>query len=239
MLSIIVPCYNEVENLPMLVDKLQKLLQSTNHKIEIVLVNNGSTDNSDKVLEELLQNQSAIRSILVEVNLGYGYGLNQGFNSARGEVLACTHADMQTDPQAILEAYEKYLKLSENSTREILIKGRRINRPIVERIFTFLMQTYANLKLNTNLSDIGAQPKLFSKTFWDSVSEKAPYEFGWDIYILSAIEKIGQIETIDVDYSLRQFGEASGGSGSWKSRINLCKRMLMTINKLSKNMKDR
>ena len=234
MLSIIIPCYNEVENLALLVQKLTTLINSTNHELEIVLVNNGSTDNSAEVLEQLLQNQTIIRSILVLINQGYGYGLTQGFNAAKGTVLACTHADMQTDPNAIIEAYDKYLELSKTSSQEILIKGRRINRPIVEQIFTFLMQTYANFKLKTNLSDIGAQPKLFSKIFWDSVSEDAPKEVGWDTYILYKMAHRGVIKTIDVDYSLRQFGEAKMGAGSWKARINLCKKMLETINKLTK-----
>lgn len=236
MLSIIIPCYNEEKNLPILVEKLTTLIKSTNHSLDIILVNNGSTDNSAAVLEQLLQNQTIIRSILVPVNQGYGYGLSQGFNSAKGDILACTHADMQTDPQAIIEAYDKYLQLAPHTNQEILIKGRRINRPIIEQIFTFLMQTYANLKLKTNLSDISAQPKLFSKTFWNNIHHNAPHDFALDLYLVHSMKKIGAIHTIDVDYSLRQFGESTGGSGSWISRIKASKRMILTINKLAKNI---
>ncbi|MGL4394644.1 MAG: glycosyltransferase family 2 protein [Brevinema sp.] len=236
MLSIIVPCYNEAENLPILVEKLQNLINSTSHTVEVILVNNGSTDASAEILERLLQGQKAISSILVPINKGYGNGLNQGFNAAQGDVLACTHADMQTDPMAIIVAYEKYLELTKNTSDKVLIKGRRINRPVVEQIFTTFMQIYTNLKLKTHLSDIGAQPKLFSKIFWDSIKNQAPSEFAWDIFVLYRMHKIGRIETIDVDYSLRQFGEAKMGSGSWKARINLCKRMFTTINNLAKSM---
>ena len=72
-------------------------------EVEVVLVNNGSTDNSAEVLQKLTAPHSYIRVENVEVNTGYGNGILAGLRSSNTDLLAWTHADMQTDPADILE----------------------------------------------------------------------------------------------------------------------------------------
>ena len=107
-LSIVLPCYNEEKNIPLILDKFNNCIKTTD--IELILVNNGSTDCSDNVLETLLPKYSFAKSVKVEVNEGYGYGITQGLISAKGEFICYTHADMQTDPKDVLKGLEIIVK---------------------------------------------------------------------------------------------------------------------------------
>lgn len=225
MLSLIIPCYNEAENLPNLVNKILPLYQQE-RDLEVIIVNNGSTDKSQEVLERLLH-LTPIRSIRVPINQGYGYGILAGLDAAKGTVLSWTHADLQTDPQDVLKAYHLY---KEAPLNYLLIKGKRKNRKLLEIFFTFGMQCYVNFKFKTKLSDINAQPKLFTAIFFEEIRNKAPYDFSLDLYVLYHASKKGEIKTIDVDFSQRIAGEAKGG-GSWNTRFKLIKRTFDYVNK--------
>lgn len=234
MLSIVIPCYNESENLPELFEKIPALYDK-NPNLEIILVNNGSTDDSGALLKKLSRNMP-IKIIDLDQNQGYGFGILSGLDAASGEVLAWTHADLQTDPADVLKAYELYRKLLPQYPN-LLIRGKRKNRRFLEVLFTWGMQLYVNCKLKCRLSDINAQPKLFSKEFYRQIRPQAPYDFSLDLYILYQMAQIGTIKTIDVFFHKRAGGEAKGG-GNWKGRIKLIKRTLQYINKLEKNLRE-
>ena len=72
--------------------------------------------------------------------------------------------------------------------------------------FTFGMQCYVNYRLGTKLSDINAQPKLFSAHFFKDIRKKAPYDFSLDLYVLYHAYKKGVIKTITVDFINRTAG---------------------------------
>src|SRR5437867_2193703 len=82
--SLIIPCYNEAATLPLLLDRCQNIVKQSS--AEIILVDNGSTDNSFSVLKELLPNYPGCRSIHVEQNQGYGFGILSGLRSAKGDI---------------------------------------------------------------------------------------------------------------------------------------------------------
>lgn len=75
-LSIVVPCYNEKENIPLLLERFDEVIKGQD--MEVVLVDNGSTDGSADVLRELLPRYAFARTVSVEVNQGYGYGIPRG-----------------------------------------------------------------------------------------------------------------------------------------------------------------
>src|SRR6185312_6890896 len=95
-LSLVIPCYNEAANLPLLLERCGKL--SANPDTEIILVDNGSTDATPAVLENLLPEFPRCRSVRVQKNQGYGFGILSGLAAAEGDILGWTHADLQTDP---------------------------------------------------------------------------------------------------------------------------------------------
>ena len=102
--SLIIPCYNESKSIPQLLDKCLPLIGKGD--IEVILVDNGSTDDTPEVLEALLPRYTGCRSIRVALNQGYGFGITSGLSAANGDILGWTHADLQTDPIDILKGIE-------------------------------------------------------------------------------------------------------------------------------------
>ena len=232
LLSIIIPCYNEEKNIPLIFERISETVEDRKD-IEIILVDNGSTDNSKMVFEAELQkmNSSLFNVLTIENNQGYGHGILEGLKKANGETLAWTHADMQTDPNDVLIAYDLFLKNNEN----VFIKGKRRKRKLLESLFTFGMQLVALFALKTYIDDINAQPKLFSKDFYSKhINTGAPIDFSLDLFALFMAKKNGiDVLQIPVYFGKRMHGEAKGG-GSWKTRIKLIKRTFSYIFELKK-----
>ncbi|MDA0772648.1 MAG: glycosyltransferase family 2 protein [Cyanobacteria bacterium] len=227
-LSIVVPCYNEAGNIPLIVKKFSELLVEG---IEVLLVDNGSTDDSAQVFAQELQNAQGIKLVKVKVNNGYGYGILAGLKEAQGEVLAWTHADMQTDPSDVITAYNKYLDADDINT---FVKAARKERKLLETFFSCGMQILASIVLKTPLEEINAQPKLFSRDFYNKyLKQGAPDDFSLDLYALYYAYRNCKIITIPVYFNKRMHGEAKGG-GSWSGRIKLIKRTVAYIFELAR-----
>lgn len=236
-LSVILPCFNEEQNLPALFEKLDKLVEKK-PDIEIVLVNNGSTDNSQEVFNKEIDKRTGKQFLLVNisVNKGYGFGILEGLKKASGSVLSFTHADRQTDPIDVLKAFEIFIK--ENNLN-IFVKGYRTNRKLSESFFSNCMALLSSFALGVKLTEINAQPKLFSKTFFDNYSKDAPNDFSLDLYFLYCAKKHGKIIEFPVYFAKRVAGEAKGGGGSsWKVKKKLIKRTFSYIFELRKKLKQ-
>lgn len=202
--SLIIPCYNEALNLPLLMSRCAGLLQKAD--AEVILVDNGSTDNSAQVLREQLPHYHGCRSVRVEINQGYGYGVLAGLNAAKGEILGWTHADLQTDPQDAL----KGLALFEQYGKGIFVKGRRYGRPLSDVVFTVGMSLFETMLLAKPLWDINAQPTMFSRQFFNSWRD-APHDFSLDLYAYYQARK----QYLAVHRFPVRFGERANGVSHW------------------------
>ena len=204
-LSLVIPCYNEAANLPLLLDRCNSL--GGDKGIEVILVDNGSTDNSPEILAQLLPNYPHCRSVRVPVNQGYGYGILFGLRAAQGELLAWTHADMQTDPKDVLRGLEIFKQQNNN---RLYIKGQRIKRPLADVFFTIGMSIFETVLLRTRLWDINAQPNMFSKAFFESW-ENPPHDFSLDLYAYFTARNQG----LPVYRFPVEFGERAHGVSHW------------------------
>ena len=233
MLSIVVPCYNEADNINLLMDRFAQVAK-TSTPVEVIFVNNGSTDNSSKVFETELQKYSnlAFHIVTIKKNQGYGHGILQGLHRAKGEILAWTHADMQTDPLDVLTGFNLFVQ---HSHPTLLVKGKRKKRPLIDTLFTKGMEVFASTLLQTHLKDINAQPKIFSKHFFDRIKTDAPLDFSLDLYFLYHAAKHGQVLDFPVYFNQRLHGEAKGG-GSLKTKYKLTKRTLAYIMEMKKKL---
>lgn len=87
--SVVVPCYNEEKSLNRLMerfDPIQEKMQAAGKELELVLVENGSTDNSHEKIAAIVRAHTYVREVQVPVNQGYGYGILQGLNASRGGI---------------------------------------------------------------------------------------------------------------------------------------------------------
>ena len=134
-LSIIIPCYNEEDNISSLFHNLEKLKKSYNN-LEIIIVDNGSTAHSlEKIKKHHLYKNKLIRLVIVEKNIGYGNGIMSGVCQSTSKYISWCHADLQTPPKYACDAFEKNFDKLEKE--KIIIKGKRLNRDIFDQIFTW------------------------------------------------------------------------------------------------------
>lgn len=214
-LSVVVPCYNEADNIPLIFKRFGEVLNRSD--VELVLVNNGSTDSSAQVFRELLPAHPFARLTQVPVNRGYGYGILQGLGDCRGTYVGWTHADMQTDPGDILRALD-LLEKSTNPERTY-VKGMRRGRPLFDNFFTAGMSVFETVYMGAPLWDINAQPNIFHRTFFESWSN-APSDFALDLYALYMARKQGlNVIRFDVVFPPRIHGHSKWNTGlasKWK-----------------------
>ena len=228
-LSVVVPCYNEKENIPLMLQRFGELIRRKD--IEVILVDNGSTDGSDQVLKELVPDYFFARTVTVPVNQGYGYGILQGLQACRGEYIGWTHADMQTDPKDILKA----LHIIEKVKEPVFVKGSRKGRPLFDVFFTMGMSLFETCYLHKKLYDINAQPNIFPRTFYESW-ENPPYDFALDLYALY-MARVNKLKVIrfPVSFPKRIHGESKWNTGL-KAKWKFIKRTMTFSVKLKKRV---
>ena len=215
--SIVVPCYNEAANVPSLVARFAAHA-SEDRDWELVLVDNGSTDDSAEVLAAELAKPGRDFARVVTVpspNVGYGHGILTGLRAARGTLLAWTHADGQTPPADVFRAFD--LLAGVPDPQRTFVKGRRRNRPLGDTLFTAGMQAAALGLLGRNLPDINGQPKAFSRKLLELATDP-PTDLSLDLYFFYVATRHGfAVRTLDVRFGDREHGE-SKWAFDWRSK---------------------
>ncbi|WP_333783944.1 glycosyltransferase family 2 protein [Thermocrinis sp.] len=107
MLSVVIPAYNEEENVPILYEKLKKVLDSLGEDYEVIFVDDGSTDSTFDILKKLATKDKKVKVLRFKRNYGQTAALSAGFEHAKGEVIITLDADLQNDPEDIPTLLEK------------------------------------------------------------------------------------------------------------------------------------
>src|SRR5437016_9573544 len=105
--SIVVPFFNEQENIPPLYMKLTEVMDGIGEPYELVFVDDGSKDDSFKVLSEIYEHDRRVNLVRLRRNFGQTPALKAGFDFARGEVIISMDGDLQDDPEEIPRFLEK------------------------------------------------------------------------------------------------------------------------------------
>lgn len=104
-ISIVIPLFNEEESLPELTDWIEKVCSEHGYSYEVIMIDDGSTDDSWTVIKELSETNPAIKGIKFQRNYGKSAALNEGFKAATGNVIITMDADLQDSPDEIPELY--------------------------------------------------------------------------------------------------------------------------------------
>jgi glycosyltransferase involved in cell wall biosynthesis len=104
-ISVIIPLLNEDESLTELADWIDRVMKANNFTYEVIMVDDGSTDQSWKVITQLGEKNNAIKGIKFRRNYGKSAALHTGFSEAQGDVVITMDADMQDSPDEIPELY--------------------------------------------------------------------------------------------------------------------------------------
>ncbi|MCS7308359.1 MAG: glycosyltransferase family 2 protein [Aquificaceae bacterium] len=106
-LSVVIPAYNEEENIPLLYQKLKEVLQNLEEEYEIIFVDDGSTDRTWEKLKEIAHKDKRVKLIRFKKNYGQTAAMYAGFQHASGKVIISMDADLQNDPEDIPRLLEK------------------------------------------------------------------------------------------------------------------------------------
>ena len=235
-LSIVLPCYNEEGNIPLILERFREIIDGS-EGIEVVLVDNGSTDDSRLVFKNELSNPvyGFARLVTVEKNRGYGFGIMSGVRDSKGEIIAWTHADMQTDPEDVRLLFKEYGEKIKQG--RFYAKGRRIERNFFDTFFTWGMSFLSSLMLGIKIDDVNGQPKMFHRSFLEHLQD-APDDFSLDLYLMYKANELDlTLLTRPVSFAKRRHGEAKGG-GTLKGKMKLIIRTFRYILKTKHSVKS-
>jgi glycosyltransferase involved in cell wall biosynthesis len=109
-ISVVVPLFNEAESLPELMQWIDRVMQTNNYTYEVIMVDDGSKDNSWSTIQTLRANYPSLKGIKFQRNYGKSAALNEGFKMAQGDIVVTMDADLQDSPDEIPEFYDMITK---------------------------------------------------------------------------------------------------------------------------------
>ncbi len=109
-ISVVVPLYNEAESLPELAEWIERVMNENNFTYEVLMINDGSTDDSWNVIKELSEKNSCIKGVCFRRNYGKSPALYTGFERVQGDVVITMDADLQDSPDEIPELYRMIME---------------------------------------------------------------------------------------------------------------------------------
>ena len=206
-ISVVIPLLNEKESLIELTDSLIDVMKSYNFSYEIIFIDDGSSDNSWDIIEELSSKSDTIKGIKFHRNYGKSQALHAGFLKSQGKVVFTMDADLQDDPKEIPAMYD--MIMNDNFDLVSGWKKKRFDsvifKNIPSKIFNFAARTTSGIKLN----DFNCGLKAFKKDVIKSINVYG--EMHRYIPILAKNEGYKKIGEKIVNHRPRKYGKTKFG----------------------------
>jgi glycosyltransferase involved in cell wall biosynthesis len=224
VLSLVLPCRNQGDYLGTLLPKYLPHLVRTGHPFELIVVPNACTDNTEDVVGRLAHQDERIRMIAL-ADRGWGRAVRAGLRAARGTILAYTNT-ARTNPEILPDFVERFMP-----NREQLVKARREARQApLRELGSALYNFEARLCFGLRCRDINGTPKIFSRTFYESLDLSSPGDL-FDLELIAAARQQGvPIVEIPVQGFSRHGGKSSTTLGSaWKMYVGALRLCLQQL----------
>jgi len=202
-LSVVVPCYNEEKRLPETLKKIREFLNQQSYGWEVIVVDDGSKDNTHKVTEELIKDWDNFKVISYQPNRGKGFAVKTGMLAARGDWRLLMDADNSTD----LSEIEKLMKHKDDF--EVIIGSRyldkssiKVKQPLMRRIVSRFGNILVRVILGIKSVDTQCGFKMISSVATEKIFPLQTIDrWGFDMEILAiAIRKGYKIKEVAVDW---------------------------------------
>ncbi len=212
-LSIVVPLFNEDESLPELCAWIARVVNLQGLSYEVLLVDDGSTDDSWNVIQQLSSQNSSIKGIKFQRNYGKSAALNEGFKAASGDVIITMDADMQDSPDEIPELYNMII----NSGFDMVSgwKKKRYDNTLTKNIPSKLFNAVARMSSGIQLNDFNCGLKAYKKKVVKSIEVFG--EMHRYIPILAKWSGFRKIGEKVVEHRPRKYGTTKFG---WSRFVN-------------------
>ena len=212
-LSIVIPLFNEDESLPELAAWIEKIASANGFSYEVIMIDDGSTDNSWKVIQQLREGNSNIKGIKFQRNYGKSAALNEGFKAANGDVVITMDADMQDSPEEIPGLRKMIIEDGFD-----LVSGwkkKRYDNTISKNIPSKLFNAAARRSSKIKLHDFNCGLKAYKKKVVKSIEVYG--EMHRYIPILAKWAGFAKIGEKVVEHQRRKYGVTKFG---WERFIN-------------------
>jgi len=212
-LSVVVPLWNEGRNVPALVADIAPCRLVRDGVLQLVLVNNGSSDDTGALVEAAAAQHAWIRAVHLPQNLNYGGGIYEGARHATHAHLGMLPGDLQYSADDLVRVWDAYCA----ATQQLLLaKGWRTTRrdPLSTRIVSAVYSRLANTILGTRVRDINGLPKIFPRVLLDALPAERMVTFVFDAQLLFTATRLGwPIHETEVTFHARR-----AGVSSWSGR---------------------
>ena len=214
--SVVVPVYNEVDTIERVVERLE----STGLPLEIILVDDGSSDGTRDVLTRL-ENQYGVRVCLHAENQGKGAAIRTGLAKAKGDVVVIQDADLEYDP---LDFWWLLQPIIENRANVVygsrFAKPNRPVSPLVHYLACGLITNFANLFLGKRLTDIETCYKMFRRELIEPiVNDLQEDRFGIEIELTFRVARQKGVRFYEVPISYERRSYAEGKKIGWTDGV--------------------
>lgn len=226
-LSVFFPAYNEAENLTSLIDQSVSIFPQFSQKLEFIIVNDGSTDNTEKIISQLKQKykQHQIRLVNHPKNLGYGESLKTGIKSSQYEWIFYSDADLQFDFNNLADFIPHIDKY------DVIIGYRQKRSEGFKRSFNAsLFKFYIDLLFRLHVKDIDCAFKLFRAKHLKSLTLHSGSAFTSSEILYLLKKKHLKFKQIPVAHYPRRYGNPTGAN--FKVIIKACYEALATYLKI-------
>ena len=166
--SLTIPIYNEEKGIVTTVTNLVKVFEKNRVNYELVLVNHGSIDNTEKLINKLAKDNKRINAINLPKNLGYGGGIMHGLEHSKGEIIGWTCADEEVGSE---DVYKIYNELKKNKNNFDSSKSRRIERKdgLFRKFTSFVFNKLVLIRFNMHIKDINGYPVFFKQELYSKI----------------------------------------------------------------------
>jgi len=206
-LSVVIPCYNEEEVLPVSIPPLLTLCRELNLRHEVIMVNNGSWDSTPKVIDSFISQGYPVRRVDVTVNQGWGWGVTNGLKEASGRYVTYMCCDGQIVPDDLVRTF----RLIQGTQRGIMAKVKRHSRAdgwlriFISRCFNLLFRVL----FGAITEDVNGTPKIFHRDDWHVLNPTMKGTF-FDAEVMIKTKMLGlSIVEVPVIFHRRQGGTST------------------------------
>jgi len=205
-LSLVVPLYNEVDNLQPLLAEIDQTLGPSNYSYEVLFVDDGSTDGSTKKLAELAAGNARVKVICFRRNYGQSAAFDAGFQAATGRIVVTLDADRQNDPADIprMVRYMQENHLDFVSGCRARREDAAVSRKLPSRIANFIIRRVTK----TEIRDLGCSLKVYKQEIAREVRLYGEMHRFLAVLIEGTGAKVGQM---DVNHRARVAGVSKYG----------------------------
>ncbi len=206
-ISLFFPCYNEEENIELTIKKALKVLKGLADTFEIIVVDDGSRDQTEKIVKSLIKEEKRIKLIQHPQNRGYGAVLRTGLKNARYDLICFTDADGQFDFSQI----NKMLPLINDAEVVIGYRNKRKDafyRLVNAKIYGLVIRLFFGLKVK----DVDCGFKLFKKKVIDDIEIESQGALASAEILIKIASKGYRIKEVEVAHFSRFGGKSTGAN---------------------------